>query len=276
MKPDFIGIGGGRSGTSWIYNCLYEHPQLCLPWKEINFFSRDDRFGKGFEWYERHFRTCSRKSLTGEISVYLQSMEAPKRIFEYCPEVKLFVSLRDPIERAFSSYQNEIKAGLIDRSESFEAAVERRPILTERGLYSEALERYLQFFPREQLLVLIYEDALENPDRFIKTIFEFLNVDPDFTPSMLRKRVNVGGIPKSVLLDRVLNETAGVMRSLGMQKAMWAAKQLGIVGMIRGANVATQASPITGEEKAQLREFFSSDVKALELLIDRDLSFWMN
>jgi len=42
-QPDFIVIGAQRSGTSWIYACLYEHPEIWAPLKEINFFSRQDK-----------------------------------------------------------------------------------------------------------------------------------------------------------------------------------------------------------------------------------------
>ena len=49
---DFIGIGAQKAGTSWVYACLYEHPEICAPIKEIHFFSRS-RFTKGREWYDR-------------------------------------------------------------------------------------------------------------------------------------------------------------------------------------------------------------------------------
>ena len=55
MKPYFIGLGAQRSGTSWIYACLYEHPQLHMPFKEVNFFGRDEQYEKGLTWYANHF-----------------------------------------------------------------------------------------------------------------------------------------------------------------------------------------------------------------------------
>jgi hypothetical protein len=64
---NFIGIGAQKSGTSWAYTCLYDHPEVCAPIKEIHFFSRP-RFSQGKEWYERHFGSCGEGKLRGEFS----------------------------------------------------------------------------------------------------------------------------------------------------------------------------------------------------------------
>ena len=276
MKPDFIGIGGGRSGTSWIYYSLYDHPQLCLPFKEITFFSRDDHFSRGFEWYENHFRTCSSGKLVGEMSVYLNSLEAPKRIFDYHPDVKLFVSLRNPVDRAFSSYQNEIKAGIIDSKTPFEEAITRRPLYIERSLYSDAIKRYWGYFKRSQLLVLIYEDALRDPEGFIRKIYEYLGVDPTFHPAMIRDRVNLGGVLRSVRLDLAMDSLAATLRRRGMQRVIWTFKRLGVIGFVRRANIRSRATPMTPEQKTQLQELFTPDIKELEGLLQRDLSMWLD
>ncbi len=62
-KPDFIGLGAQRAGTTWIHACLYEHPQIYMPLtKEIHFF---DYYSNGFQWYEDHFQNCARNQLAG-------------------------------------------------------------------------------------------------------------------------------------------------------------------------------------------------------------------
>ena len=55
-----IGIGAQRTGSSWLYACMYEHPEICMPRKEINFFSRERNWSRGFEWYEGIFAECLR------------------------------------------------------------------------------------------------------------------------------------------------------------------------------------------------------------------------
>lgn len=272
-----MGLGGERCGTSWIYGCLDEHPRLCMPFKTVNFFHRDDNYGRGLDWYEGHFRQCGDDKLAGEITTaYLYSTAAPQRIHEYHPGVKLFVSLRNPVDRAFSHYQNEVRAGIIDRSVSFGEALEQRPICVENGLYTEALRRYLSLFPQDQLLILIYEDCLEDPEGFIGSIYEFLGVDSSFRPSTLHSRVNEGGVPRSVGLDLAMDGAANTLRRLGMQRLIGLAKRSGVAALARGANIRSQAEPMTPEQRSDLKERYAPDIRELEGLIHRDLSLWLS
>ena len=116
---DFIGIGAQRSGTSWVYACLYEHPEICIPIKEIHFFSRP-RYENGTLWYEEHFATCGVGKRCGEFSTsYLYSDVTAERIHKHYPEVKILAILRNPITRALSQYGNAIKGGEIPESMTF-------------------------------------------------------------------------------------------------------------------------------------------------------------
>ena len=99
---DFIGLGAQKAGTSWVYACLYEHPEIHAPIKELHFFSRD-RFSKGKDWYESHFSHRKEGQKVGEFSTsYLYSKETPERIKELYPEVKLIAIVRNPVTRAYS------------------------------------------------------------------------------------------------------------------------------------------------------------------------------
>jgi hypothetical protein len=92
--PDFIGIGAQRTGTSWIYACLYEHPQVCMPQKEIGFFSRDRNWSRGFEWYEQIFAECPPGAIAGEFSTsYLTDTDVPARMVDRYAGVRLIASL---------------------------------------------------------------------------------------------------------------------------------------------------------------------------------------
>src|SRR5436190_128677 len=155
--PDFIGIGAQRTGTSWIYACLYEHPQICMPRKEINFFSRDRNWSRGFEWYEGIFAECRPAAIAGEFSTsYLPDPETPTRIRHRYPEVRLIVSLRHPVDRAYSNYLNDIVAGEVLSGQGFQEALREHPEYVEAGRYAQHLRNYLDLFPREQLLVSIF------------------------------------------------------------------------------------------------------------------------
>lgn len=131
MRPYFIGIGVQKCATAWLYNVLAEHPQISMASpqdgdKDTRFFSYF--YDRGFEWYERHFAKHENK-ISGEYSTsYFYSLEAPERIFRYSPDIKLIVSFRHPVERAFSNHKHEIKLGRISGENLiFENALKNNP-----------------------------------------------------------------------------------------------------------------------------------------------------
>ena len=136
LEIDFIGVGAQKSGTSWIYACLYEHPEICAPIKEIHYFSRERNFKKGIEWYKNIFNTCKKGQLKGEFSTtYLYDGKTPDRIKKEFPNTKIIISLRNPVDRAFSHYRNEIKGGHIPKNTTFEEAMKNDKSIVEQGMY---------------------------------------------------------------------------------------------------------------------------------------------
>jgi len=274
--PDFIGLGAQRSGTSWIYACLYDHPQICAPTKEIHFFSRDVNWRRGRDWYERHFRACGPGTVSGEFSSsYLPSAPAAERIAALYPRAKLVVSLRHPLERLISNYLNDIVAGAIPAGTPLIEAVGGRAEYVEQGRYAAHLTRYLAHVPRSQLLVLLYEDALDDPAGFIGRIYAFLGVDAAYRPGMLAARVGVGRVPRSVRLERALTRGTWVLRGPLTRGLWWAAKRAGVGQTLRRANTINVPRPVLPPaERRRLADMFSDDISALERLLGRDLSAW--
>jgi hypothetical protein len=274
LKPDFIGVYPGRTGTAWTHNCLMEHPQLCVPYKTINYFNDESNFARGDEWYESLFRTCSPEQVKGEVSLYLVSEVAAQRIFEYHPAVKVVLFLRNPVDRAFAAYENELSAGMIPSTMRFEEAVKKRSLWLQRGFYYEAVKRFLDLFPREQILIRVYEDGVRDPKRYIREMFEFLGVDPEFEPSMLHEWVSSGGIPRASAVTNGMNGVAEQMRRLGLQNLIWLIKRTGLVKAVHTANRKSAPQPITDEKRAELEAFFADDITATGDLLNIDLTGW--
>jgi hypothetical protein len=276
--PDFIGLGAQRAGTSWIYSCLYEHPNICLPVKEVHFFSRERNWSKGYEWYEAIFEKCPQDAKTGEFSTsYLSDPATPERIHEHYPDVKLIACLRNPLDRAYSNYLNDIMAGVVEPEVTFGEVLKEHPGYIERGRYATHLKRYLQVFSMDQILMLIYEDSLENPMSFITTIYEFISVDPSFVPSMVDTIVNKGRVPRFVWLDRLLRETSAFLRGKGLHNLWWLAKRAGVGDKIRALNTREVASGDRGlglSEREILYEMLESEIAGLEKLMGRNLEEW--
>ncbi len=273
--PDFIGLGAQKAGTSWIYACLYEHPQICIPQKELHFFSRERNWSRGREWYEAMFAGCQGTKVKGEFSTsYLFDAEPAARIHGYYPSVKLIASLRNPVDRAVSNYVNDIKAGVVPPDSSFASALAAHPEYVEQGKYAAQLDRYLSRFDRRQMLILIYEDIRKNPRQFMQSIYRFLGVDDSFVPSHLERTVNAGDVPKVVAVEKALNRTAGTFRRMGFGRLVWLVKKSGIPARIRSLNARRSSgrrTALSAEERRDCYERVKDDIAQLEALLGRPL-----
>lgn len=277
--PDFIGIGAQRSGTSWIYACLFEHPELCLPRKEINFFSRERNWSRGFDWYEAIFAECRPGLVAGEYSTsYLAHNEAPVRICERYPSARLMVSLRNPVDRAFSSYLNDIVAGVVPAATGFSKAMEFHPEYLERGRYAYYLRGYFAVFPREQIWISVFEEARRDPETAIGDMYRFLGVDPSFRPAMLDRAVGEGRVPRFQWLERSLIDVAAAFqRNRVLRPVWWRLKRLGLGDRVRALNTAGDGDKEPGlspQERSFLAEHYEPEIAALEDLLGLDLSEW--
>lgn len=274
--PDFIGLGAQRTGTSWLYACLYEHPELCLPRKEINFFGSERRWPRGYGWYEGLFAECPADRLAGEFSsTYLPAPEAAQRIAARYPEAKLIASLRNPVDRAHSSYLNDIVAGEIAPDVSFARAAESRDYLGE-SCYGTQLSRYLERFPRERLLVLVFERTNRDPAAAVRSVYGFLGVDPDFRPSMLDRQVGAGRVPRSQRAERaLLRASAAVRGNRRLRPLWWTLKRAGLGDRLRALNTTPGEDRALGPAtREQLLSRFDADVTAVERLVGTALPEW--
>jgi Sulfotransferase domain len=275
--PDVIGIGAQRTGSSWIYACMYEHPEICMPRKEINFFSRERNWSKGFDWYEDIFAECAAAAICGEFSTsYLPDPATPRRIHDRYPEVRLIVSLRHPAERAYSSYLNDILAGVVSPEQSFPDALIAHPEYIDGSRYGHHLSNFLDCFNRDQVLVLMFDDARREPLATVRQIYRFLDVDPEFRPAMLDRPVSVGRIPRSNRAERSMLALAEAFRHRrALRPVWWMAKKSGIGDRIRALNTRNANSGgLDPEHRRTLMRELEPDVTVLEDLLGLELSAW--
>jgi len=272
---DFLGIGAQKSGTSWTYACLFEHPEICIPVKEIRYFSGPQYHEQGQGWYESYFRKCDPDKKKGEFSTsYLYSPQVPARIFRDYPMVRLIAILRNPVERAYSQYGNAIKTGEITTDMSFDSYIETEPSCLLQGIYSEQLERYFSHFESEQLLILCFEEISNDPLSFIQAIYRHIGVDDTFSPPSMTARINVARVPRHTGIDISMRNTAEFLRRHGFGRIVHMVKRSGLTDAVRGINTDASAN----SEKPDLsryREYFAKDIEQLSILLGRDMqSYW--
>ena len=207
--PDFIIIGVGKSGTTSLYRYLGKHPQILLPnKKELRFFDRN--FERGYQWYLAQFPSiCDRSDLlTGEASPsYFFKPHAAQRLYDFAPETKIIVMLRNPVDRSISGYYQNQKLGI--KHETLEATIEREiEIINQKSeaelayggsilgesLYYYKLKRWMKIFPRNQFLIINSQDFFSHPAKFMAETFQFLDL-PVVDRDKYQKH-NVGSYPQ--------------------------------------------------------------------------------
>jgi len=193
-SPSFIGIGAERSATSWCWTCLDEHPQICMSHpKEVHYFNRN--YERGEKWYRQHFAPDSPAQICGEITpIYMDDPLACERIARDYPQAKILVILRNPFERALSHLllilRNEMGVVDINDPDLAKKLVATDGKFLRRSLYYRGLQPYFDLFPREQLIILFYEDMKHDYKNFLHSLFVSLGVDPDFMPRAADKVIN--------------------------------------------------------------------------------------
>lgn len=214
--PSFLIIGSQKCGTTSLYDYLIEHPQLWAAHiKEVHFFDgglepTTNTFQKGESWYRANFplrKTMRPGDHTFEASpLYMFNPLVPQRISELIPNVKLIAVLRNPTERAISHYFHEkrhhrepldIADAMHVEEKRLAPKLEAQDYKSEtfihlsyksRGLYLEQLERFLDYFPRKNLLVLESETFFQDPKSTLHRVCEFVDIDPQFQFKNLQPR----------------------------------------------------------------------------------------
>ena len=173
--PNFLYVGPDKAGSSWLHEVLLKHPDVYLtPAKDLYFFDR--YYDRGSAWYAAQFRAAREERIVGEVCQdYLFHPEAAERIHATLGQVRVMVSLRDPVERAWSSYLYMRKHGI--GPDTFHEALSTRPELLEHGRYATGLDRYLQRFPRELVHVALFDDLTRDPQSFLDGVTRFLGIE---------------------------------------------------------------------------------------------------
>ncbi len=296
--PNFLVIGAAKSGTTSLYHYLAQHPDVFMsPVKEPNFFAlegeksafrapgADQRINRwsitNVEAYRRLFEGVAKEKAIGEASpLYLYSPRAPGRIRHHVPGAKLIAVLRDPAERAYSSFLHLVRLGretIPDFAQALDAEDERVRDNWEwiwhykrMGFYHEQLSRYYETFGRDQVRVYLYEDLNGDPVGVVRDAYGFLGVDDSFAPDVSHQYMK-SGVPKSRTLYKVLREPHPIKSVL---KHLFP-KDLRRRTLLRLQNRVLVRPPFPAEARRELKEAYREDVLKLQGLIGRDLSGWL-
>lgn len=265
--PDFLIIGAMKAGTTSLHAYLALHPEICMSRdKENHYFSRDDVYAKGPEWYAGLFDCADDAGLRGESSVtYALRHEYPetaKRILKDCgPNTKLIYIVRDPIDRLISHYMHNKSAGRIaDELNSWLEGLssDAHPVRT--GMYAYQAEAYLDKFSGNRFFIISSEELKNNRKETLGKIFKFLGVDHHYT------HPDFNTVHHLTSQKKVYNSFG---RIIGKLPLIWRLKN---------------SIPFTGtelnperpypENLARLRSIYSGEVEKLQILAGREFTEW--
>ena len=298
MFPSFLIIGAAKSGTYALHAHFARHPDVFMcATKEPHYFAFGAQNGAGTplneapvhswiasrEAYVELFANHGGARMAGERSVsYLYIPGTAERIYKFNPEMKLIVSLRDPVERAYSSF-NYAKSYGIEPLKTLAEGLTAEPERIQRnssillryrdlGLYSGQLARYFDVFPRDQIKVILYDDFVEDPARIVRELYTFIGVTPDFEPDP-NLRSNVTKRPDDENpLHRFINGEH-IARS-AVRRLLPLSMRERLREVVRDV-LFKPPPPLALGQRRELQDLFHDEITELERLLDRDLSAWL-
>jgi len=285
--PNFLVIGAEKAGTTWLYDRLRRHPNIFIPAvKELHYFNRKgsnaERSGNGeakdLKWYTSHFREAGQEEAVGEVTpMYLCDEAAPSRIHDRLPDVELIACLRYPVDRAYSHYW--MARGKGHTGMSFEEVVQSRDVrFIERGRYGRQIERYLDDFDRDQILILIHEEVFDAPSESLNAICSFLGIEDTFyrDQSWITEKVHPASTERSIFLHRAIGAVATWMRHhRGARQVLDLLKSTGIADRVKKMNKKTRDYPeMLPEVRRELDEYYAPTVRRVENIMGRRIEAW--
>jgi hypothetical protein len=245
-KVDFLICGTQRGGTTALFNSFREHPEICWAMrKEVHFFDSERDFRDkepGYSKYHSFFNPQPSHKMLGEATpIYMYWYDAPKRIWQYNPNMKLIIILRNPIDRAYSHWNVTRHR---DPKVTFWDAIHNEPercrsalplqhryfSYVDRGFYVQQLRRLWTYFDQKQTLIVRNEDLRSRREEVLEKICRFLGIHafPEIAPPMPRKPRHPYPGPMSVrerdYLSHVFEyEIRSLERILGWDCRRWLA-----------------------------------------------------
>jgi hypothetical protein len=205
--PDFLGLGGPQSGSTWLDRQLREHPDLFLPAseKELHFFDRN--FHKSMSSYSRCFRGATPDQKVGEVTPGYGRLSVRQIAFirDVMPNVRLIYIIRHPVEQRMSNIRRRLGQRGVTTLEGWSEEELKRLFMTNhsrKGLYQRGIRthqaaavirNWWSVFPKEQFLPVWFDDLRGSPEQVLSRVFGHLGVSPakDWARFPLRQRVNV-------------------------------------------------------------------------------------
>mgnify|MGYP006427244975 CR=1 FL=1 len=253
--------------------------------KELRFFDQTEKYERGLGYYESLFDGRDGEQEIGEASppywnkgaifdrereyTWNPENDAPTRIQQAYPDLKIIVSLRNPVSRMSSQYWKNVRQGREHASSLYEAVQEelegtRDPVHSEicwvyKNSYSKHLEKWFDLYDRKSMKVLIFEEWTQKPEKHVREIFRFLDVNDGVSLNSPSQRRNRSRSPRSPLLHRLTKKYLGGTR---------------LESYVKRYNLRQGRPKPSDRERHKFFQLFEEDIGKIELMLERSLDVW--
>ena len=276
--PNLIIIGAMKCGTTSLHYYLNQHPEISMSSpKELKFFVAEKNWQRGVEWYRSHFSDSAkiRGEASPDYTACHRRQNVASRIYSVVPEAKLIYIIRDPVERIISHYMHRKLKGVEHRT--INEALSECDLCNNnyllRSQYYLQLKEYLNYFPNRQILILTLEELSSHPQKTLKKIFSYLEVEESFKNFQIDKKLNQAKnkIPKNSLKmfgDRMSLLNYAFLR-LPNQLQWQVARLLG-----NPFSLTTERPQLSPELKQRIIDLLQEDVNRLREYTGKDFHHW--
>lgn len=298
-KPTFFILGAAKCGTTFIYDLLKTHPDICMSIPKEPFFFEAE-YEKGLEYYwNKYFSNWKGQKEIGEArhrNLYLPYVA--NRIKEIAPDAKLIISLRNPVDRAYSHWwfwysmgkenllfedaiYEDIKRiekginfegekGAIQWCNNLDFKYGKNEFRTyiDSGYYSRQIMRYKKLFPSEQIKILFLEDFVDKYTEVILEVFEFLEVDL-INVTKIRSRQNASISRGAMWLKEALKSLCGEKIANFLPLSIINA----LLKLLSKININNK-KPMNPATRKDLINHYYKYNRELEKITGRDLTHW--
>ena len=268
----FVVVGASRSGTTSLWHYLRQHPDIYVPKKkELNFFNVNEFYEQGISFYENMFSGWKDQKVIGDISpLYLttgllyrkfrqdayfsEKDSAVRRIRSLLPNVRIVLTLRNPVYRFYSQYKKNYYQGKdsvlrnienhLERDLSFSGPPQSNFIFANQ--YSSHLKHVRNFILKDNIYLMIFEEWIKDTKSALEKLFVFLDVNPKVTIDTT-KIMNQGIIYRNIACNN--------------KSITW-------------NNDFSPVSPLSNNLKKRLFTIFADDIDAVECIVGRRLPEW--
>ena len=276
-NPNLFIVGAPKSGTTFLYHYLKQHPDIYFPdFKEPHFFGsdlirRNGAYNLSLDEYQDLFKTD--KKIIGEASTfYLFSQDAPEEIYNFNPKAKIIIMLRDLVDLVHSLHSQFVFSGdevIEDFTQALELEDSRlsgnripnQTTVVNKLFYTSnilslprSIQSFIRYFGRENIKFIDLDDIKKNPKKVYFETLEFLNIDsnlniPDF------KIINKNKTYKSKTVRDFIKKYSIFLGSL---RSKVFKKPLGLIKALESANKSeNNRAPIPDDLYIKLKDQFS-------------------